>query len=151
MKLYEKGEVNETLMSIIRQNVRVSDQVEGDLEAQLGALFTINQRILQITDTYQLKDLSKLSAVICERTEQAVRSAIKGLPDGEYYSTVKTDGLADLPVEIKVLIKIGGDTLEADFSGSSSQVNKAVNCPLCYTRAMTSYAIKSALAPGITE
>ncbi len=149
MKLYEKGEINKTLMSIIRQNVRVSDQVEGDLEAQLGALFTINQRILQITDTYQLKDLSKLSAVICERTEQAVRSAIKGLPDGEYYSTVKTDGLADLPVEIKVLIKIAGDTLEADFSGSSSQVNKAVNCPLCYTRAMTSYAIKSALAPEL--
>ena len=149
MKLYEKGEVNETLMSIIRQNVRVSDQVEGDLEAQLGALFTINQRILQITDTYQLKDLSKLSAVICERTEQAVRSAIRGLPDGEYCSTVKTDGLADLPVEIKVLIKIAGDTLEADFSGSSSQVNKAVNCPLCYTRAMTSYAIKSALAPEL--
>ena len=98
-------------MSIIRQNVRVSDQVEGDLEAQLGALFTINQRILQITDTYRLKDLSKLSAVICERTEQAVRSAIRGLPDGEYCSTVKTDGLADLPVEIKVLIKIAGDTL----------------------------------------
>ena len=149
MKLYERGSVNETLMTILRQNVRVSDQVEGDLEAQLGALFTMNQRILQITETYQLKDLSELSKVICERTEQAVRTAIEILPDGEYRSTVQTDGLADLPVEIKVLIKITGDELEADFSGSSDQVNKAVNCPLCYTRAMTSYAIKSALAPEL--
>ncbi|MBH68752.1 MAG: hypothetical protein CMM58_10405 [Rhodospirillaceae bacterium] len=149
LKLYEKGKLNETLMSILRKNVRVADQVEGDLEAQLGALYIMEKRVEKIVSSYNLDDLSKLSAAVGNRTEDATRNALKNLPDGQYTSSVTTDGIAGTPIQIRSMVKIAGDEIEIDFSGSSNQVSKAINCPLCYTRAMAAYAIKSALAPEI--
>ena len=149
LKLHEAGVPNQTLMAILRKNVRMADQVEGDLEAQLGALAIMERRIDELIATYGLTDLSELSSAVRERTEAAVRQAITALPDGHYAARVETDGLTDTPVEIKVAVEIAGDEVRIDFAGSSEQVAKAVNCPLCYTRAMSSYAIKAALAPEL--
>jgi 5-oxoprolinase (ATP-hydrolysing) len=149
LKLHEAGVPNQTLMSILRKNVRMADQVEGDLEAQLGALTIMERRIDELIITYGLEDLRDLSQAVRERTEAAVRDAISALPNGRYTASVETDGLADTPLEIKVEVEIDGDEVRIDFAGSSEQVPKAVNCPLCYTRAMSSYAIKAALAPEL--
>lgn len=149
LKLHEAGVVNQTLMAFLRTNVRVPDQVEGDLEAQLGALAIMERRIDELIATYGLSDLSDLSRAVRSRTEAAVRDAIAALPDGRYSATVATDGLADAPLEIRVEVEVDGDAVRIDFAGSSEQVPKAVNCPLCYTRAMSSYAIKAALAPEL--
>ena len=149
LKLHEAGRPNETLLAILRRNVRVADQVEGDLEAQLGALLRMEHRLREIMDTYRLSDLEALSAAICGRTEAAVRTALAALPDGCYRAAVETDGLTGTPIEIRVAVEVDGDRIRLDFDGSSGQVEKAVNCPLCYTRAMSAYAIKSALAPEL--
>ena len=149
LKLHEAGRPNQTLLSILRKNVRMADQVEGDLEAQLGALAIMERRFDELIATYQLSDLTALSDAVRKRTETAVRQAIAALPDGRYGATVQTDGLADTPLEIRVEVEIKGDAVHIDFAGSSDQVPKAVNCPLCYTRAMSSYAIKAALAPEL--
>ncbi len=149
LKLFEAGEPNRTLLAFLRTNVRVPDQVEGDLEAQLGALAIMEMRIDELISTYGLADLHDLSRAVRERTEAAVRAAVSALPDGRYAATVNTDGLADTPLEIRVEVEIDGDEVRIDFAGSSEQVPKAVNCPLCYTRAMSSYAIKAALAPEL--
>ncbi|MBM85151.1 MAG: hypothetical protein CMM47_03915, partial [Rhodospirillaceae bacterium] len=149
LKLYEAGKKNETLLAMLRTNVRVPDQVEGDLEAQLGGLEIMERRIAELVHTYELEDLSALSDAVRERTEAAVRLAISNLPDGRYEASVETDGLTDSPLLIKVSVEVSGDTVTIDFAGSSEQVSKAVNCPLCYTRAMSSYSIKSVLAPEL--
>ena len=149
LKLHEAGVPNQTLMAILRKNVRVADQVEGDLEAQLGALTIMERRIDELITTYGLTDLRDLSLAVRARTEAAVRAAIAALPDGRYAARVETDGLADTRLEINVEVEIAGDAVRIDFAGSSEQVPKAVNCPLCYTRAMSSYAIKAALAPEL--
>jgi 5-oxoprolinase (ATP-hydrolysing) len=149
LKLYDAGVANQTLLAILRKNVRMADQVEGDLEAQLGALAIMERRINELIATYGLPDLKDLSRAVRDRTEAAVRDAITALPDGRYTAAVQTDGLADTPLEIKVEVEIEGDEVRIDFAGSSDQVAKAVNCPLCYTRAMSSYAIKAALAPEL--
>ena len=80
---------------MLRKNVRVADQVEGDLKAQLGALDIMAQRINDLINTYQLDNLSELSEAVCQRTEQATRKEIKSLPDGIYQSSVTTDGLSE--------------------------------------------------------
>ena len=149
LKLHEAGVPNQTLMAILRKNVRMADQVEGDLEAQLGALAIMERRIDELIATYGMTDLRDLSQAVRARTEAAVREAIAALPNGRYTASVETDGLADTPLEIKVEVEIDGDAVRVDFAGSSEQVPKAVNCPLCYTRAMSSYAIKAALAPEL--
>ncbi len=146
LKLHERGRPDETLLALLRQNVRVPDQVEGDLDAQLGALAVMERRVCEILDTYGLSDLQGLSRAVRSRSERALRDAIGALPDGAYRASVSTDGLADRPVTLRARVEVAGERLAVDFSGSSGQVDRAINCPFCYTRAMSAYAVKSSLA-----
>ena len=44
---------------------------------------------------------------------------------------------------------IAGERAEFDFAGTSPQVDRAINLPLCYTEAMSAYAIKCVAAPEV--
>ena len=148
MKLMRAGEANETFLRLLRQNVRAPDEVVGDLYAQLTALDLMERRVGDVMEQYNLDDLAPLATEIQERSERAMRAAINELPDGTYTNEMPTDGL-DIPVSLKVAITIDGDEVRADYTGSSPQVGKAINCAMCYTNAMTAYAVKCAAAPDL--
>src|SRR5207247_3070558 len=44
---------------------------------------------------------------------------------------------------------VAGDEIMADYAGSSPQQPRAINCVLAYTYAMTAYAVRCALLPGL--
>src|SRR5262249_48885399 len=69
------------------------------------------------------------------------------LDDGEYTAAMSTDGFGGAPLELKVAVRIAGDTAVVDYAGSSEQSPYGVNVVLNYTRAYTSFALKAALAP----
>src|SRR5437868_11412911 len=52
MKLHDRGVVNQTLIDIIRQNVRLPPRALGDLRAQVTAVKTGERRFLQLIDRY---------------------------------------------------------------------------------------------------
>ena len=148
MKIVNAGKADETFLRLLRKNVRVPDQVVGDLWAQVTALELMDERVSTLMREYKLATLADLAAEIRERSERAMRAAIRELPDGVYESALKTDGLT-VPLDLKVKLTIAGDQVHADFTGSSPQVDKAINCALCYTYAMTAYAVKCAAAPNL--
>ena len=148
MKLMKAGEVDETFIRLLRQNVRAPDEVVGDLYAQLTALDLMERRVGDVMTQYELADLAPLASEIQDRSEKAMRAAIRELPDGTYTNEMPTDGL-DVPVTLKVAVTIDGDEVRADYTGSSPQVGKAINCAMCYTYAMTAYAVKCAAAPDL--
>ena len=148
MKIVNAGKADETFLRLLRKNVRVPDQVVGDLWAQVTALELMDERVSTLMREYKLATLADLAAEIRERSERAMRAAIRELPDGVYESALKTDGLT-VPLDLKVKLTIAGDEVHADFTGSSPQVDKAINCALCYTYAMTAYAVKCAAAPNL--
>ena len=65
---------------------------------------------------------------------------------------METDGL-EAPFRFEVALTVGGGAggggIVVDFSGTSMQQKRAVNCPLTYTNAMTFYALKCALLPDL--
>ncbi|HEY6430960.1 MAG TPA: hydantoinase B/oxoprolinase family protein [Acetobacteraceae bacterium] len=142
MKLVRGGAVDETLLTILRQNVRTPEQTVGDLWAQLVALDTMEDRLLAFLKGAGLRDLGTLAEAIHGRCEQAMRTAISALPDGTYRSELQTDGLMDTPIAIRMALTIAGDTIEVDYAGTDPQVDRAINCALCYTYAMTMYGVK---------
>lgn len=148
MKLAERGVVNPTLIALLRKNVRVPDQVVGDLWAQLSALDLMENRVVQLLDAYDLDSLDGLAEEIQRRSETAMRTAIAALPDGVYRSSLDTDGL-EVPVHLEAAVIIEGDRLRVDFSGSSDQVGRAINVATCYTFAYTAYGLKCAVSPDI--
>ncbi|MBV1798357.1 hydantoinase B/oxoprolinase family protein [Siccirubricoccus sp. G192] len=149
LKLMRRGETDPTLVAMIRQNVRTPDQTLGDLWAQVVALDLMEDRLLALMENYALPDLTELAREIQGRCETAMRSAIAALPDGTYRSELQTDGLLDTPITIRLALTIRGDEIEMDFAGTDAQVDRAINCALCYTYAMCMYGVKVCTNPGL--
>src|ERR687897_710080 len=83
LKLMRRGETDETLVAMIRQNVRTPDQTLGDLAREIQG-----------------------------RCEAAMRAAIAALPDGTYRSELQTDGLLETPITIRMALTVKGDAIE---------------------------------------
>ncbi|MFN7332916.1 MAG: hydantoinase B/oxoprolinase family protein, partial [bacterium] len=149
LKLMRAGEADETLVAILRKNVRTPEQTMGDLWAQVVALDLMEERLHILMEQAGLDDLAALAAEIHTRCEVAMRSAIAALPDGTYSSELQTDGLMDKPVTLKLSLTIEGDRIIADYPGTDAQVDRAINCALCYTYAMTMYGIKVCTSPNL--
>jgi N-methylhydantoinase B len=77
-----------------------------------------------------------------------MRAAISKLPAGTYVHAFQTDGL-DKPFDYKVAVTVAGDRIAVDYAGTSPQADRAINCTLTYTFAMTAYALKCALLPNL--
>ncbi|HEX3722663.1 MAG TPA: hydantoinase B/oxoprolinase family protein, partial [Nitrolancea sp.] len=75
-KLFDRGEPNELLFEFIRQNVRVPEQVVGDIEAQIAANSLATRRLIDLVDEYGITDLNALAQTIQRQSETATRSAI---------------------------------------------------------------------------
>jgi len=147
-KLFSKGSCNDELVDLIRQNVRVSEQVIGDLMANVTCTEVGEKLLLEFMEEYQLTDLRPLAQKIFSHSEQAMRTQIGEIPDGVYGNEIQVEAF-DLPVTLKSTVTISGDRLQIDYTGSSSQLRYGINVPLCYTRAMSCYAVKCLTIPGI--
>jgi N-methylhydantoinase B len=148
-KLLRAGETDETLVALLRQNVRTPDQTLGDLWAQVVALDLMEERLTALMDAYQLPDLRALAGEIHSRCEAAMRAAIRALPDGTYRSELQTDGLLDRPITIRMTLTVADDTIAIDYAGTDPQVDRAINCAMCYTYAMSVYGVKVCTSPNL--
>lgn len=148
MKLFAAGEPNQVLFDIIRANVRVPDQVIGDIYAQQVGNNVGARKLIELLDEYDLPDIEAVARMIMDRTEAAVRNAVRAVPDGTYTSAITVDGF-DAPVTIACAVTVADDALIVDYAGTSPQVNRGINVVLNYTHAYTTYTLMAALAPGI--
>jgi N-methylhydantoinase B len=148
MYLARAGELDQTLLLLLRTNVRVPDQTLGDLMAQLSALEVAQRGLLRLMDEYSLDEVGPLAERIIGACERAMRAAIRDLPDGEYHGELQTDGLA-LPITLKMALTVAGDEIAIDFAGSSPQVERGINCVPAYRDAYTMYGLKCALTPTV--
>ena len=148
MHLIREGQPDETLIRLLRTNVRTPDQTLGDVWAQTSALSVIEARLTATMDDYRLDDLAAFADDLFRRSEAAMRAALRAVPSGTYRYSMKTDGL-DEPFEFRVAVTISEDEALFDFTGTSPQQPRAINCVMAYTFAMTAYAIKCALLPNL--
>jgi len=148
MKLMNAGVVDATFMRLLRAQVRTPDQTEGDLWAQLTGLDLLERRLGDLMQEYGLPDLDGFSEEILSRSEQAMRAAIRALPNGRYPYEFFTDGL-DEPFRYCIAVEVRDDRIDIDYAGTSAQVDRGINCPITYTYAMSAYALKCALLPNL--
>jgi N-methylhydantoinase B len=145
-KLVDAGRLNEDIVSIIRGNVRLPEQVLGDLHAQLAAMEVTERRVLELLDDLAVDDPQPLFSAIQERTERAMRSAIAELPDGTYQHEIELDGITT-PLLLRASLAIAGDEIDIDWTGTSPQAERGINETYNHAYAMAVYPIKCALSP----
>ena len=147
-KIVHAGRTDDTMVQLIRANVRTPDQTMGDIWAQVSANELMERRVLRLLDDYALPSFLPLGDELFSRCERAMRDAIRAVPDGTYRYEMQTDGV-DVPFEFKIALTVNGDEVIADYTGTSPSQPRAINCVLAYTYAMTAYAIRCALLPDL--
>ena len=153
LKLYDRGEPNEALFTLIRANVRIPEMTLGDLQAELAACHVGQQAVLDIIDRYGINTFEQCTQDLLDYTEQLVRMDISTWPDGSSTFTdfLDSTGAPDStgPVKITCTITVQGDALTADFTGSDPQVRSAVNSTLSMTASCVALCIRSMIREQI--
>jgi len=148
LRLVRAGEMNEDLLAMIRANVREPVQVIGDVYALIACNEIGSRRLVAMMREFLLDSLDTLGEAIITRSRRAMAEAIGRLPRGSWTNTMRIDGY-ESPIDLVATVTIGEDTIHVDYAGTSGMSSYAINCPLCYTEAYTTFGVNCVVAPTI--
>lgn len=147
LKVYDAGVRNEWLWRMLRDNIRASDMVVGDMEAQVAACRIGAERFVELIEKFGLETVIAASEEMMDYSERMLRQEIEKLPDGAYYAEGFLDGFQDYDdpryknLKIAVTVKIDGSDMTVDLTGTSPQVDRPINMPLIGTVDVAIYLI----------
>lgn len=127
--LYRAGEIDETLVEMIRANVRTPDDTLGDMHAQAAALRVGARRIVELCEKYGPDALEAAVAEHLRRGRERARRAMAELPRGTFTVTdlMENNGVGGDPIPVQVTIRIDDETFEVDVSGNPGPVPAPIN------------------------
>lgn len=148
LKLLRAGEWDGDIVELIQLNVRVPDQVMGDISANVSCTAVVARELRDFMADYGLSDLAALADAIIGQSDDAVRRALLALEDGQFVAETQVEALEETRLLCCRVTK-RGDQLEIAFDGTEGCVNAGINVPFSYTRAMALYAVKCLTTPSI--
>ena len=151
VRLYEAGELNETVIRVLRANSRIPVETVGNVMAAVGALRAASRKVRSLLDKIGLETYYQVVDGVVERGERAARAAIARIPDGTYVyeDVMDDDGIGVEPVPLRCAVIVAGSDITIDVSGSAPQTIGPVNCPYGYTVTTCRFALKRIIAPDL--
>ena len=146
--LVENGVRNDALWRIILRNTRTPDERNGDLEAQLAALFRGNERLRELATNSSHVEVIEYARHLQNYAEKRARAAIASWPDGVYRADDVLE-CGDELAQIRLEITIEGDAIQFDFSGTSSQVAGSLNAVEAIARSACYYVVACLLGADV--
>jgi 5-oxoprolinase (ATP-hydrolysing)/N-methylhydantoinase A len=148
MKLYEAGRINETLVRLLGENVRNSEQVLGDLHSFVAANAIGAERLQSFMADYGMQDLRALAHVVQSRSE---KGDARGDPRcRRHLSRHGLEQPLGTPMTYPLALTVKDDTIHLDFAGAPPQLPQGgLNCTLNYTMAHATYPLKCMLTPSV--
>jgi N-methylhydantoinase B len=128
--LYRAGELNQELVELIRENVRLPRMSLGDLSAGVAAVRIADERLRQIVERYGLDATLQTFDAVLDHGEAIAREALSRIPPGVYEAEeiIDGDGITEDPIPVRVRVEVTPERLTADFTGTSPQVRGPINC-----------------------
>ena len=148
---WRAGVPDDDILRVIIANSRTPSERLGDLRAQAGANAQGVARLRDLARRMGHAALAEAMGDLIAYSEAAVRAGIARLPDGEYAfeDTLDSDGAGSGPVRIAAVVRIDGDQLTVDFTGSSPQVAGNVNAPLAVTASAVAFVVRALTGPDV--
>ena len=149
VRIVRGGLIEREMMDLLLLNVRTPAEREGDLAAQIGACRVGERRILDLVEKYGEPDLRALIEGLLDYSERLVRAELRQMPAGSFAAedALDDDGVSEMPCRICVRLSIDPEagSLEADFTGSSPQVQGSVNAVRAITLSACFYVLRCLL------
>ncbi|WP_037064093.1 hydantoinase B/oxoprolinase family protein [Pseudonocardia acaciae] len=147
IKVYERGQRQEWVWRLLRDNIRAADLVVGDMEAQIAAARIGADRMLELVGRFGRDTLLDASADLLDYSERMLRNKIAELPDGTYRAEGTVDGFLDHPdpryrdLKISVALTVAGDEITVDLAGTDEQIDLPLNMPFVGTVDIAIYVV----------
>lgn len=131
MRLMREGKMNEDLLRIIETNVRLPEQNWGDLNAQIACVNVGERKVHEIIKRFGKEAFRSGLGQLLDYADAQARTVLRDLPDGEYFFAdyADEDQAGGYPVRVCVTLKIDGDTMTLDYTGSDPQLVSSLNVP----------------------
>ncbi|MCL4559524.1 MAG: hydantoinase B/oxoprolinase family protein [Chloroflexi bacterium] len=129
IKLFDQGKPNQSLIDLIRANVRTPDMTIGDMYAGVASIRVAERRFQELCDKYGLDLVQRAIEYWLDYTEELTRQDLKKIPDGVYEAVdyIDDDGILPGPFEVKVKVTVHEGNITCDFTGSHPQVPGPIN------------------------
>jgi N-methylhydantoinase B len=128
VRLVRDDEVVPEIRDIFLDNSRIPKDMWGDFRAMMSALRGMEKRLLALCDRYGVAAVTGGMYDVLDFAEEKARAVFAAVPDGDYafsdYVELLQPGHYAL---IACTLRIRGDGVEVDFTGSDPQVPAAYN------------------------
>jgi N-methylhydantoinase B len=144
LKLYAGGQLNEQLVRMFTGNVRLPNEIAGDLKAMTNVFTNGRRGIDGLVARYGAGTLAACFDETIRRSEQQMRSYIADIPNGVYEAEdwFDNDGVTDAPMRIALKLTVEDETLHFDFTGTAPQARGPINLALTTTLSSCFVALK---------
>jgi N-methylhydantoinase B len=144
VRLMRAGKLDDDIKRLFLSNVRLAEEREGDLTAQLGAIRTGMRRLADIINRYGKKEAHRYAQHLIDYTARMMRARLAQLPAGVYQARdwLDDDGISPEPVEIVARISIKNGAAVVDFTGSARQRRGPINAVLAITISAVYYVFR---------
>lgn len=129
VKWFEGGVERQQVMDLLLLNVRFPREQLGDFRAQLASCITAEQRLRALVERHGIELVRAAMQETKSYSERLMRAAIAPIPDGSYRfaDVMDDDGAGNGPYEIAVELRIRGEDVTVDFTGTSGQAHGPIN------------------------
>ncbi|MCR4429219.1 MAG: hydantoinase B/oxoprolinase family protein [Caldiserica bacterium] len=131
LRIYREGRPLNDVLDMIRINTRMPDLFLSDIKAQIASCNVAEKRLMELVSKYGPERIDQILDEIQRYAELRMRQEIAKLPDGVYEgeSILDGDGFEARNVKIKVTVKVSGDEMFVDFTGTDPQTKGFINSP----------------------
>lgn len=146
--LFRAGEPNETLLQILRANVRDPRAAEGDLYSLAACNRAGAEGLLDTLAEFGLQSLDAAAELILGNSRAAMLDEIRKLPFGTWRNEMRVDGY-DEAVDLVCSVSLSKEGVKVDFDGSSPVSSRGINVPLTYTQAYASFGVRCVIGNDV--
>jgi N-methylhydantoinase B len=145
-KIMEGNKLRNDVIEILSKNARMPETTLGDLRAQVAANLLGERRLIELESKIGTDTFWDACNEILEQTHRLALARYAGMPrgtwQGEDYLELNGDLLA-----IRESVTVSDSGVQADFTGTTRQVEAPLNAVLGVTTAAVTFAVKTIL-PG---
>ena len=129
IKIFDRGKMNESAMTLLFGNMRVERERRGDFNCMLGTCKKAEAHILRLCERFGANEFVAAMNELIARAAKQMRARIAELPNGVFRAEgfIESNGHTLEPLPIRVCLTIRDDSIFVDFTGTAPQVSGPTN------------------------
>ncbi len=152
IRICDEGRLREDLVRMLELNTRLPTY-RGDLMAMLAACRTGAKRIAELLSKYGVPTVRGACDEAIAHGVRRIRAEVAAWPDGNYVGEafLDHDGMGNQDIGVRATLRVSGDRLTVDLTGSHDQVESYVNSSKANTYSNVYLAIATMMDPEIPK